>query len=611
MPSFWEKRTVTGTHSSSFVPHREVSSEVSLNRSVLRLPRAGRRALAATSAAALVGLALSVPVSAHAASGTPARQAPVSAFARAQQAAVRAAGGLAHHQTIDCDGWPPHLQIVCPDTYNSRHVLGTYVGHDEPGVHFFSNVPGSGNRARWVLTMPKEPSATNVPAAHNYSFENRIAFWLGMSLCATQSFPEQLSTCKPDSNSNIVNPKDSQYHAGSAYLELQFYPPGYAPFPAGVSCSPTHWCVAMNVWSYYDNPVTGQVLNSACQAKVGGVELDNFAFLTHDGRPAGPPNPLDANVSTFTPNKDVVELGQGNKVAVTVEDSPSGLLTSLDDLTSGQTGYMIASAENGFGQMKFAPNPSTTCQVTPYSFHPMYSTSTPQTRSTWTALTYNIAYSDEIGHFDYCSKVDTSNGTCVGKEGSPGNQEPADGDDTSCFTPSQSTLIKIGGCVGTNSGWDGTSYLKDWPNGDPTRPTPLLFSSPLTGPRYNVNYSSNALVTDLPLNESGSPYQHCNIYKNTGCTLFPITDEGQPAAFYPYFYTTAVNGCTWGEGQYDPKLTVNDFGQQHQYGSYDYGVYYTGPGGKPYHYSSEFRKIYPVNLCPAKPLPVTVPVPKG
>jgi hypothetical protein len=41
---------------------------------------------------------------------------------------------------------------------------------------------------------------------------------------------------RPDTNANIVNPKVNPDHAGSAYLELQFYPPGYAPFPSGISC---------------------------------------------------------------------------------------------------------------------------------------------------------------------------------------------------------------------------------------------------------------------------------------------------------------------------------------------------------------------------------------
>jgi hypothetical protein len=90
------------------------------------------------------------------------------------------------------------------------------------------------------------------------------------------------------------------------------------------------------------------------------------------------------------------------------------------------------------------------------------------------------------------------------------------------------------------------------------------FSSPLTGRHFNISYSSNALVNDLPLNEAGRPYQHCNIYKNTGCTHIPITDEGTPAAFYPYFYSTHVNGCTWGEGTDGKGLTVDDFGKVNQ-----------------------------------------------
>jgi hypothetical protein len=502
---------------------------------------------------------------------------------------------------IDCSGKPPGLPIECPDAYDSEQIFGHYVGHDEPGVHFYSHLPGSGNRARWLLTVPRDPPPSSDPGAHVYSFENHIAFWLGMSLCASQSYPEQLSTCRPDSDSNIVDPKDSPEHAGSAYLELQFYPPGYAPFPSGISCDATHWCAAMNIWSYYVNPVTGQQLNSACEAQVGGAELDNFAFVTRSGKPTGPPNPLDSDAATFTPTSDVLELGQGDKVSVTISDSPAGLLTSLDDRTSGQSGSMTASAGNGFGQMVFAPDPSTQCQVTPYSFRPMYSTSTPQTRSTWTAIPYNVAYSDETGHFDYCGQVNTADQTCSGLEGPQGSQEPADSDDTGCFTAAQALLDPVTGCIASNYGFDGTSYRNDWPDGQRTRPTPVMFSSPLTGHGFNVNYSSNALATDLPLNEDPAGHQPCDIYKMTGCTVPPVTDEGTPAQFYPFFYATRVHGCTWGEGTDYPGLTVNDFGKLAQYGSYDTGVYYTGAGGTPYTYASSFRKIYDRNLCPARP----------
>jgi hypothetical protein len=82
------------------------------------------------------------------------------------------------------------------------------------------------------------------------------------------------------------------------------------------------------------------------------------------------------------------------------------------------------------------------------------------------ALIDNIAFDEEIGHFDYCSNVNTTTGGCAGLEGAPGDQEPTDGDDAACFPAADSLLVQVNGCNGTNvPGWDGTSYLKDWPDG--------------------------------------------------------------------------------------------------------------------------------------------------
>ncbi|MDR0346165.1 MAG: hypothetical protein LBI49_24215, partial [Nocardiopsaceae bacterium] len=383
-----------------------------------------------------------------------------------------------------------------------------------------------------------------------------------------------------------------------AYLELQFYPPGYTAMPSGISCNATQWCAAMNVWSFYQNPVTGQNLNTACQRQVGGVELDNYAFVTHDGKPTGPPDPLHSTVASFTPNSDVLFMNQGDKVGVTVEDSHDGLHVALNDQTSHQTGTMTASAANGFAQMNFAPDPSTQCTSTPYTFRPEYSTSSIKTRTTWTAFPYNVAWADETGHFDYCSQV--TGRRCTGQEGPPGDQEAADGDDTGCSAPGQASLDQIGGCIGENDGFDGTSYQDDWPNGQPNRPTPIEFSGPLTGPDFTVNYQRTALVAPMPFNEHN---QACNVFTRTGCTNPPATDDGTPAAFYPYFYTTKINGCTWGEGTDVPGLTVNDFGKDQQYGTYDRGVYYTGLNGTATEESTVFMRTYSHNLCPTRPAP--------
>ena len=66
---------------------------------------------------------------------------------------------------------------------------------------------------------------------------------------------------------------------------------------------------------------------------------------------------------------------------------------------------------------------------------------------------------------------------------------PTDGDDNFCFPGSEALWIHVNGCTDTNSGFDGASYQKLWPDGN-TRlhPEPILFSPPRTGPNFNVNY---------------------------------------------------------------------------------------------------------------------------
>ena len=93
-------------------------------------------------------------------------------------------------------------------------------------------------------------------------------------------------------------------------MEMQFYPPGWAPFQdlGGISCLPTQWCAALNIDSLSENPNSGQDLNGTCQNQiVGGLEYVNFAFVTRSGAPQAPPDPLNATGATFTP-----DLGQGS-----------------------------------------------------------------------------------------------------------------------------------------------------------------------------------------------------------------------------------------------------------------------------------------------------------
>jgi hypothetical protein len=473
---------------------------------------------------------------------------------------------------------------LCAEVANYADVFGAnyYVGHDEPTATFYSNRPGSGNNLRYVFTLPRDPSASN-PSTKSYNFQLDGALWFGMALCDTQSYPEQVSTCPPDSDSNILDPAVSPKHSGTAFTELQFYPPGWVKWPAfqvavgAGSCDPTKWCAAMNVFSLLEDPVNGTLQND-----------------------------------TPDPRKDLF-MNSGDRIQVTMHDTPQGVRAELVDLDTGQQGSMTASPANGFAQFKYDPT-GTSCTGIPYAFHPMYSTSSEQTRVIWAAHTYNIGFTDEIGHFQACNGPNPIPATPFGEDasGNPiscpaGNTEdagPTDSDDNFCFPASESSLVQLNGCTDTNTGFDGTSYRPVWGDGNPLHPTPIRFTSPLTGPGYRSQYERAAFEADLPRIEAG-----CNRTTGAGCTLIPITDAGQPAAFYPYFSIARAShqggdsqggrGCVWQFGA-TPPGTTTDFGKNAQYGSLLFSSYLIfGGGGASHQLTNNFRNVFSSNPCPA------------
>lgn len=523
-----------------------------------------------------------------------------------QSPLAHATSASSSHAYIDCT-----KRTTCVDVYDSEKVFGegVYVGHDEPATLFYSNVPGSGNRMSYELTLPSDPSSSNpLTPGKAYNFELHVAFWFGMAMCDTQSYPELLSTCTPDSDTNIVDPAISPNHPGEAFMEMQFYPPGWASWPNVTGCSATQWCAALNIDSLSANPVTGKTLNPTCAA-ITGLEYVNFAFITKNGvpQPNSPPNPVQSTINTLTPNPAYdLFMNSGDKLDVTMHDTAHGLKVVINDDTTGQSGSMTASAANGFGQVQFAPSPSKACNNIPYDFHPMYSTSSEMTRVTWAAHSYNIAFSDEIGHFDFCNGkpvpfVFFFGAPCPrgNTEGIPGDQEPTDNDDLACFPASASALIQVSGCAAANTGFDGSSYQPVWPDGNyKLHPTPIRFSSPLTGDDYNVQYNRFAFEADLPGIESaafsGGP---CDPATGVRCTLIPETDDGQPAAFYPFFSIANFQGnCVWQFGNHIPG-SKNDFHQNQQYGTL-LNLSYTGAGGMPFTTYNDFRQVFSSNPCP-------------
>jgi hypothetical protein len=490
--------------------------------------------------------------------------------------------------------------LMCAEVEDYQNAFDYYVGHDEPSVLYYSHTPGAGNRNRWGLTLPREPSATVVPG-RSWDFQLTPAFWFGMAMCDTQSYPEQVGNCTPDSDVNIT---PLAQHPGTAFMELQLYPPGWVKQFASQSCDAHNWCAALTIDSLSEDPINGTTLNRTCQDEIlGGIEYVNFAFLTHSGHPIGPPNPLQFNpaVSGNPTSPDVLFMRPGDHVTVTMRDTAHGLRTVLNDTTTGQSGSMTASAANGFAQIRYAPT-GKSCAKIAYDFHPMYATSSPQTRVPWAAHSYNVAFDEEIGHFDYCSHVVVPVGGCTGLEGAPGDQEQSDKDDVACFPASASLLVRVSGCNGTNApGFDGTSYLPDWPDGNTSlHPTPELFTSPLTGSTFDTNYGVVALESDTPRIEAPDVGGSCDRTTGANCTIVPPTDDGVPATFYPFFsINNGASGCRWFIGNDVPGLTSNDFGKDAQYGTLLPLQYLAfGGGGAIVTRFNDFQNNLGTNPCP-------------
>ena len=489
----------------------------------------------------------------------------------------------------------PGQSYLCTDVENGLSVssFGTYVGHDEPSLLFYSNAAGSGNNNTWQMTLPKQPTGLPSQAgagSPSWDFELHPAFWFGMAMCDSTSYPNYTSTCNPDTDANIYDgtnpnaPDFISHHPGAAYMEFQFYPPGWAPWNIAISCDPTKWCAALTIDSFLEQGFPFQISNPAC-AGIAGVEPVNFMFITKGssgGSPNGPANPWGATANTYTPSSATnLFMGSGDKLQVNMGDTAAGFKVTVNDLTTGQAGAAVASIANGFAQAPYNPAAGT-CTPTPYAYHPMYSTSSEHTRVPWAAHSYNTAYSDEIGHFELCSPVAVGApyAACTGNEGGfDGAPEPTDGDDGGCLNASFSFLVPISGCIGQNTGFDGVPYAANaWPGtGQPLNmtPTPVTFKSPyFNGNKITGQYQRTAFETDLiALENSAPPYGGapftCST-QNAGpqCQNPPSTDDSTSTntqqAFYPIYSTVLSSGwlgqCMWAEGGGNQNQTINNFG---------------------------------------------------
>ncbi|MBV9207344.1 MAG: hypothetical protein JO037_18525, partial [Actinobacteria bacterium] len=276
------------------------------------------------------------------------------------------------------------------------------------------------------------------------------------------------------------------------------------------------------------------------------------------------------------------------------------------------------SAANGFGTVLFAPN-AKKCTINPWTYHAEFSTSTPLTRNVAAAHTYNIAFSDEIGHFEYCGQVNTSSpiAACAKSLGPDTNNPDVgpdpQGDDDFCLPASASTDVKIGGCTDIDGDFDGVPYTFSWPGSisNPLadqllHPTSFLFSSPTVA---GANFTSMAFESDISRNESSDTAFRVDVpcqrhvlnpsdpHPGLGCVNPPPN-----SVFYPFYSTrNTANGCMWQEGGPYIPGTTNQFGgsAQAEYGPLRVISYPTAPFGTITLRLNDFRSSQLALPCPA------------
>jgi hypothetical protein len=457
---------------------------------------------------------------------------------------------------------------------------GVYIGHDEPDATFESSKPGSGNDITWAETLGADPSAAPTDAnpgsdVSNY-FQLTPAPWFSMALCDPNSYPQ--APCKPNSDSNA--PTSAFNGGGSTFMEMQLYPPGEPPFVDSTSCDTTHWCAALTIDSL-ECTEGFATCNPNCEEPV------NFAFIQTNGVPAGAPSPQEANLTTFTPNAKTLLMDPGDKIVVHMSDAaaPGGgkaFKVTVDDLTLHTSGYMQASAANGFANTSIAD-----CSGTPFNFQPEYSTAKPGNIIPWAAIATDVSTEFETGHWESCTSLskplnpnpfDASDtgGTynkCHGpyeNAGPPdkGSAETADGlcykaGDThsgydgagTSTAPDQATGCQDNYEQNGDLDFDGSPYWTEWPTGTTagTYPSSFVEALPTTD---GAQYSRFFFQTDIALSEIT-----CTSTTLSGCTVPP----NGPGKFYPYWSEANVGGqCVLEFGNVSSGVTT--FGKDAQYG---------------------------------------------
>ena len=306
----------------------------------------------------------------------------------------------------------------------------------------------------------------------------------------------------------------------------------------------------------------------------------NFGFIQTNGVPAGPPSPQLSTLATFTPNRHTLLMNPGDRISVRMFDVkvPGGraLEAKETDVTTGRSGFMIASAANGF----MNTNPFT-CDGRPFNFQPEYSTARAQNLLPWGFGPYMINSQFEIGHFEPCTSVFGAATITVGRftdtyyKHCAGPYEPAP-DGPGVFEPNDAPCYRFGdthhgtaapnlvtgcdvffGAIG-DLDYDGSPHWADWPDSTIAGPFPTPFEQRQPTTVGGRQYPQIQFVTDASATEFNTG---CDVETGSGCVLPP---QG-PGHFYPYWTQARIGSrCVW---EFGNMRNGNAFGRDAQYGS--------------------------------------------
>ena len=212
--------------------------------------------------------------------------------------------------------------------------------------------------------------------------------------------------------------------------------------------------------------------------------------------PTGPPSPQYANLNTFVPNGNTLLMNPGDTISIHMFDAPApggghAFEVVINDLTTHQTGFMQASAANGF-----MTTSASDCAGNPFNFEPEYNTAAKGNIIPWAALTTDISTEFETGHFEACTSLsdpidnpfdgnDTGGAfnQCNGpyENAGPADSTTTETGDAMCYAqgdthPNYDGLgtstapVQVSHCQDNifqngDLDFDGTPYWKEWPTG--------------------------------------------------------------------------------------------------------------------------------------------------